>query len=194
MSVFKKYQGKRITPTDPNWDKGRWYVWKRCGKNAVIHRALRGAFTEEDALAAEKEIIQDAARHLDKRYSTKVARQFVKATKKKPKAVLNYVYILESGGYYKIGRTTGAVKRLQDIARTIIPFETQIVFLVKIDNAAECEAEMHREYKEHRVRGEWFELTEWEVAQLQRKILSFRERAIVFATRYWTTEEAIAPN
>jgi integrase len=57
MSVLKKYRGKRITPKDKNWSKGKWYVWKRIdGK--IIHRSIPEAQTKEEAEHAEREIIR----------------------------------------------------------------------------------------------------------------------------------------
>lgn len=59
MSVFRKYQGKRITPKDKKWAKGTWYVWKRID-GRIIHKALKGAQTKAEAEAAEREIIRKA--------------------------------------------------------------------------------------------------------------------------------------
>src|SRR5689334_21812398 len=73
MSVFKIYQGKRITAKDKNWSKATWYVYKRLN-GRVIHKALKGAQTKEDAEKAERKIIQDA---FDKRYGFSSSVSFV---------------------------------------------------------------------------------------------------------------------
>ncbi len=59
MSVFKKYQGKRITPKDKNWSRGTWYLWKRVN-GRIIHKALKGADTKEKAEAAARKILDKA--------------------------------------------------------------------------------------------------------------------------------------
>lgn len=59
MSVFKRYQGKRITAKDKNWPKGTWYVWRRVN-GKIVHRALKDATTKEQAEAAERKIIDRA--------------------------------------------------------------------------------------------------------------------------------------
>lgn len=57
MSVFKRYQGKRITSKDKNWSKGTWYIWKRVN-GKVIHKALKHAVTKEQAEAAARAIVE----------------------------------------------------------------------------------------------------------------------------------------
>lgn len=59
MSVFKRHNGKRITPKDKNWSKASWYMWRRINGRPV-HKALKGAKTKEQAEAAERKIIERA--------------------------------------------------------------------------------------------------------------------------------------
>ena len=59
MSVFKRFNGKKITSKDKNWGRGTWYMWKRVN-GQIIHKPLKDALTKSDAEAAERSIIQDA--------------------------------------------------------------------------------------------------------------------------------------
>jgi integrase len=59
MSVFKKFQGKRITAKDKNWSKATWYIWQRIN-GRIIHKALKGADTKEKAEAAARKILDKA--------------------------------------------------------------------------------------------------------------------------------------
>lgn len=57
MSVFKRYNGKRISSANPNWSKGTWYIYKRLPGQKPIQKAVPEAKTEKQALQAElKEI------------------------------------------------------------------------------------------------------------------------------------------
>lgn len=57
MSVFKRYNGKRITADDPNWDRGTWYMYKRIAGQRPIQKAIPEAKTKKQAETAElKEI------------------------------------------------------------------------------------------------------------------------------------------
>ena len=71
-----------------------------------------------------------------------------------------YVYLVKDSKYYKIGLTTNPKQRLQDIRSTNITAE--IVFLFETENMYLLEKELHGFFKEKRVVGEWFELTEEE--------------------------------
>jgi integrase len=76
MSVFKRYKGKKITAKDKNWSKGTYYVWRRIG-GRIIHKALIGAQTKEQAERAAAKLIEKA---FNQRYgiqdSTTTLREF----------------------------------------------------------------------------------------------------------------------
>lgn len=54
MTVFKKFQGKRITSKHPEYANARWYCWRRIGKGRIIHKALPEAQTKQQAETAER--------------------------------------------------------------------------------------------------------------------------------------------
>ena len=68
-----------------------------------------------------------------------------------------YVYLLHCEGFYKIGKSKDADKRVAAI-NISTPFEITAVskFLPESVSASSVEAAMHRIMREYRVKGEWF--------------------------------------
>jgi integrase/recombinase XerC len=60
MSVFKLYNGKRITPQHPKYKTARWWVYKRLGKGRVIHQSIPEASSKAEAETAERELVRRA--------------------------------------------------------------------------------------------------------------------------------------
>ena len=70
----------------------------------------------------------------------------------------SYVYILQSGANYKIGKANNIVKRVKEL-QTGNPVQLVIAALgecISEDNAFTIEAAMHNKFKELRGSGEWF--------------------------------------
>lgn len=57
MSVFKRYQGKRITSKHPQYAKARWWCYKRVKGHKTIHQAIPEARTREQAELAERRLV-----------------------------------------------------------------------------------------------------------------------------------------
>lgn len=58
VSVYKRYNGKKVTSTDPNYDKATWYCWVRV-RGQVIHQKL-AVRTKAQAEKEEKVLIDRA--------------------------------------------------------------------------------------------------------------------------------------
>lgn len=72
-----------------------------------------------------------------------------------------YVYIIKDvsvTGYHKIGCTDNPERRLREFA-VKLPFETEIVLLIKNHNATAFERMLHSTFDDKRIRGEWFDLS-----------------------------------
>jgi hypothetical protein len=67
------------------------------------------------------------------------------------------LYVLESGGYHKIGKTTDFKKRFAAIAHSM-PFEVKRAALrtVPLPGLAYAEAWLHKQFADRRLKGEWF--------------------------------------
>lgn len=70
-----------------------------------------------------------------------------------------YVYVLKGNNLYKIGRTTGLPTKRTAEYSPKLPFETELVVVIKTDDCFKLEKELHARFKSKHVRGEWFNLT-----------------------------------
>lgn len=95
-----------------------------------------------------------------------------------------YVYILsDSLGHYKIGRTKHLTNRIKQLS-TQPPFAITLVAAFRAIDASFMELSMHAEFMEHRLNGEWFNLTK---EQVEGAISSF-------AVGEYITEDFLAEN
>jgi len=78
------------------------------------------------------------------------------------------VYLLKSGRYYKIGRTTAVGRRERELAIQL-PERAVIIHSIKTDDPVGIEQYWHRRFRERRKNGEWFELSTREVASFKRR-------------------------
>lgn len=77
--------------------------------------------------------------------------------------------ITDGSGMFKIGSCTNLDDRLS-ILQTGNPRELRIIGTWRSFNAGELERRLHRRLKTKRVRGEWFELTETDISDLNKLI------------------------
>ncbi len=77
------------------------------------------------------------------------------------------VYVIESGEFLKIGKTSkSAFGRLRDL-QTGSPHPLSLLCYIETDKHTELERELHRCFQKERVRGEWFKLKPEHVARIQ---------------------------
>jgi len=75
------------------------------------------------------------------------------------------VYIAQAGRYYKIGISRNPGKRIKSFKG---PNKTELLFVIKTDDAVVLERELQDRFSEKNHRGEWFALDEIDLAYLQR--------------------------
>lgn len=80
----------------------------------------------------------------------------------KPIFNLRFIYLVNWVGTnkYKIGRTKNINQRCRDFS-VLLPFKTKLINWLIADK--EIEGKLHTFFKEFRINGEWFELTQKEV-------------------------------
>lgn len=76
-----------------------------------------------------------------------------------------YIYVLKSGDFYKIGRTAKLDERIKRLSIQL-PFPVKLVMAYEVRDAVFEEDFWHTELEDKRVNGEWFELSENDIAAL----------------------------
>lgn len=78
-----------------------------------------------------------------------------------------FVYLLQSStGYYKIGRTKDPTDRIKTF-NVKLPFEVDFTCLLKTPDMYALEQELHQQYADKRVNGEWFDLDPTDVERIR---------------------------
>jgi len=77
-----------------------------------------------------------------------------------------YVYLMRSGKHYKIGASKDPDTR-RDFLGTKPPFEIEIVCTIPTDDMFGLEDELHVQFSDKHVNGEWFELEPSDVAYIK---------------------------
>jgi hypothetical protein len=74
------------------------------------------------------------------------------------------IYLAKGDGSYKIGRSSSIASREHELT-TKLPFSVQIVHTIRAKDNVTVERFWHERFARRNVRGEWFSLSESEVAE-----------------------------
>lgn len=110
--------------------------------------------------AAGRDEFSDIARMLDGRIAAKQVQAAPSAE--------GFVYLIGSGGHFKIGRSSEVERRIKEI-RVALPETANLVHAIRTDDPAGIEAYWHRRFADRRANGEWFRLTATDVAAFKRR-------------------------
>jgi hypothetical protein len=91
-------------------------------------------------------------------------RQVREKPKRRPER--GYVYLLYGGGYYKIGKARDPYKRTETL-RIQLPFAVELLHVIESNDYDAAEKELHELFAVKRINGEWFQLTEADVAYIR---------------------------
>ena len=92
----------------------------------------------------------------------KEKRQKLKERKRK----VGYIYILESGELFKIGRTLNSERRFETY-KTQNPFGIKVIILRQVNDYVGVETELLKQYKSKRINGEWFKLDKEDIKKIE---------------------------
>src|SRR5262249_9334532 len=85
-----------------------------------------------------------------------------------PRAEIGFVYLIKSGRFYKIGRTSAAGRREREIALQL-PEKATANHVIRTDDPVGIEAYWHKRFEARRKNGEWFELSVTDIAAFRRR-------------------------
>lgn len=80
-----------------------------------------------------------------------------------PQSAEGWVYVMECAGYYKIGWSRSPNQRLAGV-QTSCPLPVTLVGV--FEGSMATEAEWHLAFRDKRVNGEWFALTDEDVSRV----------------------------
>jgi hypothetical protein len=87
---------------------------------------------------------------------------------KEKKVYTTFIYVMkiDNTELYKIGVSSEPSKRLS-VIQTGSPFKVDLVNTYKVSNAYKLEKELHDLFKEKRKKGEWFELSNYNLREIE---------------------------
>jgi hypothetical protein len=86
-----------------------------------------------------------------------------------------YVYLLGGGGYYKIGKAKDPQRRAETLA-VQLPYSVELLHAIESGDYARAEEYLHERFAHKRLNGEWFDLSDDDVAEITALSSLYKER------------------
>lgn len=154
--VRRKEKQDLSFPTHTTWRK-RFGVKKELRAKIVNFCESRGGWDDVIKICA-------ASSEADE----ELASSNKKNDQKETDIVLGVVYLMKSGRYFKIGRSTSVGRREYELSIQL-PEKVNVVHTINTDDPVGIEAYWHNRFRERRKNGEWFELTLEDVKAFKRR-------------------------
>ena len=88
-------------------------------------------------------------------------------TKNRSRTASGFVYLMQSGRHYKIGKTNSVGRREREFAIQI-PIPPKTIHSIETDDPVGVESYWHNRFKDRRGEGEWFDLSPEDVRAFKR--------------------------
>lgn len=87
-----------------------------------------------------------------------------------PSSIVGYVYMIKSGGRYKVGLSIDVQRRLLEL-NTGMPDAGELIHVITTDDPSGIENYWHRRFASKRIRpdAEWFDLDQADVSAFRRR-------------------------
>ena len=79
---------------------------------------------------------------------------------------IGYVYLLEAGPFYKIGKAKVVDNRVKQI-KLQLPYAPELIHSIETDDHTKLESYWHKRFADKRQKGEWFILTDADVEEFK---------------------------
>jgi hypothetical protein len=136
--------------------------------NGIIHSLIEN---QDERLFAVLDDVQQEMEQVLSKQMLNDEKEVANALQEKniPRIVLKdkpgYIYLVKASEYYKIGLSKQPKVRFSQIGLQL-PFTFEVLHIISASNMYEAESKLHQKYVHRRLNGEWFSLTESEVAEI----------------------------
>lgn len=99
---------------------------------------------------------------------TRHQRRYAETESKKPKPAPGYIYLIRAvapDNHYKIGLSREPVKRIESMG-VLLPFPIEPIHQFPTNHMTKAERQLHGQYADKRLNGEWFALSEQDVRDI----------------------------
>lgn len=169
IAVLPESGNKPQEATKPQWKFSFDFMigqpWNAKDGHWEITVGVSNQLQAQSIAIAEFNRTHPDAHHILREVERVDAGRHIKPKRKRPaKTAPGYIYLIEGlPGHYKIGLTVDPKERIGTLG-VQLPYPIRVIHLIPAENMEAAENHLHDLFRGKRVRGEWFELDEQEVA------------------------------
>lgn len=101
-------------------------------------------------------------------YINSVRRETNNDSKEEAEKEIEYIYLMKSGSYYKLGGSDNVERRHYEIGIKLAE-QLEIIHKIRTDDPSGIETYWHNRFKDKRKQGEWFDLSSSDIKAFKRR-------------------------